>query len=151
METLFAPNRGCHFTAFFGKLPLWRQKSNPSADHEMKKLSLSLVALLASLTISQAEIGETMKEVLAHGVGWKPIQFHDCPALQSASVTSGTTTLIFNPKTNRPSPYSTRETDYQQNTSTHLGIDMVNGKLSKTTPSWPRGISSIPGWEIYGW
>jgi hypothetical protein len=69
----------------------------------MKKLGLSLVALLASLTISQAEIGETMKEVLAHSVGhnWKPIQFHDCPALQSASVTRGTTTEIFSPKTNR--------------------------------------------------
>jgi hypothetical protein len=69
----------------------------------MKKLSLSLVALLASLTISQAEIGETMKEVLAHGVwnNWKPIQFHDCPALQSKSVTEGTTTVIFSPKTNR--------------------------------------------------
>ena len=97
-------NRGCHLTAFFGKLPLWRQKSNPSADHEMKKLTLALVALLATLTLSQAEIGETMKEVLAHGFhfyGWKPIQFHDCPALQSASVTRGTTTLIFSPKTNR--------------------------------------------------
>ena len=69
----------------------------------MKKLGLSLVTLLASLTISQAEIGETMKEVLAHGVwnNWKPIQFHDCPALQSVSVTSGTRTLIFSPKTNR--------------------------------------------------
>jgi hypothetical protein len=70
---------------------------------KMKKLGLSLVALLASLTISQAEIGETMKEVLAHGVwnNWKPIQFHDCPALQSVSVTEGTTTVIFSPKTNR--------------------------------------------------
>jgi hypothetical protein len=69
----------------------------------MKKLSLALVALLASLIISQAEIGETMKEVLAHGAyyGWKPIQFHDCPALQSVSVTRGTMTLIFSPKTNR--------------------------------------------------
>jgi hypothetical protein len=70
----------------------------------MKKLSLALVALLASPTISQAEIGETMKEVLGHGshfYGVKPIQFHDCPALQYASPTMGPVTLIFSPKTNR--------------------------------------------------
>ena len=69
----------------------------------MKKLTLALVALLASLILSQAEIGETMKEVLAHGAfaDWKPIQFHDCPALQSASATQGNVTLIFSPKTNR--------------------------------------------------
>jgi len=67
----------------------------------MKKLSLSLAALLASLTISQAEIGETMKEVLGHAHSWKPIQCHDCPALQNLSVTRGTVTLIFSPKTNR--------------------------------------------------
>ena len=75
-----------------------------SPDHEMKKLTLALVALLASLTISQAEIGETMKEVLAHGFhfyGWKPIQFHDCPALQFASAARGNVTVIFSPKTNR--------------------------------------------------
>jgi hypothetical protein len=70
----------------------------------MKKLSLALVALLASLTISQAEIGETMKEVLGHGFhfyGVKPIQFRDWPALQSVWVPEGTMTLIFSPKTNR--------------------------------------------------
>ena len=69
----------------------------------MKKLTLALVALLASLTISQAEIGETMKEVLGHSVShsWKPIQFHDCAALQSTSATRGNLTVIFSPKTNR--------------------------------------------------
>jgi len=34
-----------------------------SPDHEMKKLTLALVALLASLAISHARIGDTMKEV----------------------------------------------------------------------------------------
>lgn len=70
----------------------------------MKKLTLALAVLLANLTICQAEIGQTMKEVLAGGVhfyGWKPIQFHDCPALQSVSPTRGNLTVIFSPKTNR--------------------------------------------------
>jgi len=60
------------------------------------------VALLASLTISQAEIGDTMKEVMANNLSQgKPIQFHDCPALQWDSPARGTQTLIFSPKTNR--------------------------------------------------
>jgi hypothetical protein len=71
----------------------------------MKKLGLSLVALLASLTISQGEIGETMKEVMSHNSfafhSGKPIQFHDCPALQFALFPRGTLTLIFSRKTNR--------------------------------------------------
>ena len=68
----------------------------------MKKLTVALLALLASMTISQAKIGQTMKEVLGHGYsGWKPIQFHDCPALQCEFFPWGTQTLIFSPKTNR--------------------------------------------------
>ena len=60
------------------------------------------MALLASLTISQAEIGDTMKEVMANNLSQgKPIQFHDCPALQWDSPARGTQTLIFSPKTNR--------------------------------------------------
>jgi hypothetical protein len=102
----------------------------------MKKLTLALVVSLATLTLSQAEIGETMKEVMSHNSfafhSGKPIQFHDCPALQFALFPRGTLTL-----------YSTHQTDYHQKTS--LGIHMVNGKLFKITPSWPRGISSMPG------
>ena len=69
----------------------------------MKKLTLALVVSLATQTLSQAEIGETMKEVLGHSVlhSWKPIQFHDCAALQSTSPTRGNLTVIFSPKTNR--------------------------------------------------
>jgi hypothetical protein len=68
----------------------------------MRKLTLGLVALLASLTLSQAEIGETMKEVMANTLSQgKPIQFHNCPALQFASATQGNVTVIFSPKTNR--------------------------------------------------
>ena len=67
----------------------------------MKKLTLALVVSLATLTLSQAEIGETMKEVMANSVFREPIQFHDCPALQFKSATDGNFTLIFSPKTNR--------------------------------------------------
>src|SRR5205085_2866468 len=68
----------------------------------IKKLTLALAALLASLTISQAEIGDTMKAVMANNLSQgKPIQFHDCPALQYASARRGNTTIIFSPKTNR--------------------------------------------------
>ena len=68
----------------------------------MKKLTLALVALLASLTISQAEIGDTMKEVMANTLSQgKPIQFHGCPALQFTSAARGNVTVIFSPKTNR--------------------------------------------------
>jgi|ERR1051326_2939716 hypothetical protein len=66
----------------------------------MKKLTLVLAVLLANVTISQAEIGETMKEVLGHSHRWKPIQFHNCPALQYTSPTRGNITVIFSPKTN---------------------------------------------------
>jgi hypothetical protein len=66
----------------------------------MKKLTLALAVSLASLTLSEANIGETMKEVLGHSHRWKPIQFHDCPALQYTSPTSGNITVIFSPKTN---------------------------------------------------
>jgi hypothetical protein len=67
----------------------------------MKKLTLALVGLLASLTISQAEIGDTMKEVSNYSNMWEHIQFHGCPALQFKSARMGIETVIFSPKTNR--------------------------------------------------
>jgi hypothetical protein len=66
----------------------------------MKKLTLALAVLLANLMISHAEIGDTMKEVLGYSNSWKPIQFHNCPALQ-ASDPMVNVTAIFSPKTNR--------------------------------------------------
>src|SRR5438874_6687846 len=67
----------------------------------MKKLTLALAVLLANLTISQAEIGDTMKEVSNYSNMWEHIQFHGCPALQSKSASRGNVTAIFSPKTNR--------------------------------------------------
>jgi hypothetical protein len=67
----------------------------------MKKLTLALAVLLSNLMISHAEIGDTMKEVLGYSNSWKPIQFHNCPALQFASAAMGNLTAIFSPKTNR--------------------------------------------------
>lgn len=67
----------------------------------MKKLTLPLAVLLVNLTISQAEIGDTMKEVSNYSNMWEHIQFHGCPALQFKSASSGNQTVIFSPKTNR--------------------------------------------------
>jgi hypothetical protein len=67
----------------------------------MKKLTLAFVGLLASLTISQAEIGDTLKEVSNYSNMWEHIQFHGCPALQFKSTAMGNETVIFSPKTNR--------------------------------------------------
>jgi hypothetical protein len=67
----------------------------------MKKLTLVLSVLLANLTISQAEIGDTMKEVSSYNNMWEHIQFHGCPALQAKSASRGNQTVIFSPKTNR--------------------------------------------------
>jgi hypothetical protein len=74
-----------------GKLP----------SNEMKKLTLAFVGLLASLTISQAEIGDTLKEVSNYSNMWEHIQFRGCPALQFKSTATGNETVIFSPKTNR--------------------------------------------------
>src|SRR5919201_4385233 len=68
----------------------------------MKKLTLALAVLLANLTISQAEIGDTMKEVMYNNLSrGKPMQFHGCPAVQFTSAARGNVTAIFSPKTNR--------------------------------------------------
>jgi hypothetical protein len=67
----------------------------------MKKLTLVFVGLLASLTISQAEIGDTLKEVSNYSNMWEHIQFHGCPALHYKSAATGNVTAIFSPKTNR--------------------------------------------------
>ena len=67
----------------------------------MKKLTLALVALLATLTISHAEIGDTWKTVSNYSNMWEHIQFHGCPALQYKSPAEGNVTAIFSPKTNR--------------------------------------------------
>jgi hypothetical protein len=90
------------FVSKLGQYPERRQSGDCIERKETKKLTSALVSLLASLTISQAKIGDTMKEVLSHGFHrWKPTQFHDCPALQWDSPARGTQTLIFSAKTNR--------------------------------------------------
>ncbi len=75
----------------------------------MKKLTLALVALLASLTVSQAipqpTIGETEKELTARFrlAGYWPIthiQFFGYPAIQAAGA-AGKMTAIFSRKTGR--------------------------------------------------
>jgi hypothetical protein len=75
----------------------------------MKKVTLALVALLASLAVSHAiprpSIGETEKETTARFmlVGYwpvKPIKSFGYPAIQAAGAT-GKVTAIFSPKTGR--------------------------------------------------